>query len=157
MIHFYECPMNESVELIEKGIRRHSIEKFYNLDIIKSTVLIESDERFFLGLENANSLKLLRIRSVLEFFLPKLIIKFDKNNFSKYSLRFSIMSFIIAILIIIGLLKGILGMFKDISNLEPVMISLTLGLFFLFLTKWEVKLINRKIIKAIKRVEENIC
>ena len=151
MIYFYKVLLDETdTDLIEKGIRSHSIEKYYNLDILKSTVLVESKDRFFWGLEKKKSMKLLRIRSVIEFFLPKLIIKFDKNDFTKYSLRFSTLSLIIVIAMLIGFITAIFDTISNTPNFEPIVTSFIFIISFYFLTRFEMRIINKKVNRAIQ-------
>lgn len=133
-------------EDIENAMRNRSLKRTTSLDMKSSTSYAGTDGKYFLGYEKEKSIDFLRIRSPFEFFLPKILIKFDKENFNKYTLRFDTISTIICMLILLSI---VLTLFYSISknriesDLDGVLFYVAL---FVVLTLVEV-MINRFYIK----------
>ena len=155
MIYFLTKTLTEDSKIIEKSIRSYSLERFYGLDIINATVYTESDETFFIGLEKPKTIMFIRIRNILEFALPKLILKFDKDNFSSYKVRFGILPFIIGILLCVRILLGIFLVFMRAEDLEALVPPLITASLFVLFTKIELNWVDKKIKKSIENLKNN--
>ena len=131
------------------------MERFYGLDIIKATVYVESDERFFIGLEKPKTIKFIRIRSILELLLPKLILKFEKDDFSSYKIRYALLPFILLLFILIGLIHGFFAILKNINDFDIIIFPVIISICFFLFTKIELKLIHKKIMKSIENIKNN--
>lgn len=75
-----------SGKIIETAIRRHSARKHHSLQII-SSVYPNMSEKYFVGYEKAHEIDFCRIRTSYEVFLPKMIIRFNKADFTRYTLH----------------------------------------------------------------------
>jgi hypothetical protein len=140
--------------LIEKAIRSFSLKRQGSLDLKQSSSYITEDNKYFLGSETESYIQITRLRTPFENLIPKLILRFDKKDFSVYQIRFSFPSNLIyatlIIAVVLNLLKllfsGQLG-----SNIGFVVIISTI---FTLLTLLEIKITTQKVKKAIDRTTD---
>lgn len=149
MIYFSKNTIeNFSSESTENAIRKFSAKRNTSLDL-KSSSSYTNEDKYFLGLESNNDLKITRIRTNFEAFFPKIIVSFPKvHQFEMYKIRFSFLSSVVFIGLLYALLQSIyiLIVDKEFENdVIPLIISFTV---FIVLTIVEIKLTKLKIKKA---------
>lgn len=149
MIYFSKNTIeNFSSESTENAIRKFSAKRNTSLDL-KSSSSYTNEDKYFLGLESNNDLKITRIRTNFEAFFPKIIVSFPKvHQFEMYKIRFSILSTIVFIVLLFAILQSIYTLIvdKEIENdVIPLIICFTV---FIVLTTLEIKLTKSKIKKA---------
>lgn len=150
MIYFQKINLQHlPQEQIEKKIRAFSSKRHSSLDLQSSSTYI-NDEKKFLGLENENYLKIVRIRTPFERYLPRIIVRFDKNDFSFYSIRLCLVSFIITFILTFGMILNIVYSIINKQWESDFLSVLILSLFYLFLISIEIKLTKRRINLIIK-------
>lgn len=135
--------------VIEKAIRKFSLKRHSSLDLQSSSSYITEDGKYFLGQETEKYIRTTRFRTPFEKLLPKLILRFNKNDFESYQIRFSFPSNLIFLVLVIAIL---LNFFKFISSGRlggNIGFVIVLSILFALLTLLEIKLISRKIKKAI--------
>lgn len=143
-------PKNDNL-LIEKAVRSFSLKRHGSLDLKQSSSYITEDNKYFLGSETDSFIKITRLRTPFENFLPKLILRFDKKDFNVYQIRFSFPSNLIYVILIIAIVLNISkmiisGLFG--SNIGVIIIISTI---FTLLTLIEIKITTQKVKKAIDR------
>lgn len=139
---------------VENAIRKFALKRHTYLDFHSSSTNIGTD-KLFLGLENESSIYVTRIRSNFEQLLPKLIIRFDKaEGFSKYRIRYSLVSnFVLAFICIALILNIIYSLINE--QLESDITSIFVFLcIFLFLTSVELRLTKAKLRQGIVKTEQ---
>jgi len=145
---------NSNPEIVEKAIRAYSLKRHTSLDF-KVTATYTSEEKYFLGLESADDLKITRLRTPFERFFPEVIIRFEKKKgFSSFQIRYSVISTIVFCALVIGLISNLLYLTNDyfaIENLLPLVILLSL---FSGLTFLEINITRNRINKAIQKTTE---
>lgn len=150
MFYFTTIPVNDSPLINAEGaIRKYSLKRHIPLDFQSSSSNIR-EEKYFLGNENSNDLKITRIRTSFEWLFPKLIVSVPKKaTFENFKVRYCLLSLIIFFYIIIVISQSI---FYSINNNEfdsNILIMLALFALFIILTFIELKLTKRKINQAI--------
>lgn len=142
--------------LIEKAVRSFSLKRHSSLDLKQSSSYITEDNKYFLGLETDSYIKITRLRTPFENFLPKLILRFDKKDFSVYQIRFSFPSNLIYATLIIAVVLNLAKMITSGqlgSNIGSILIISTI---FILLTLFEIKIATQKVKKAIDRTMNSI-
>ncbi len=130
-------------EDIENAMRSRALKRTRPLDIKSSTSYSSSDGKYFLGYEKEKSLDFLRIRSPFEYFLPKMLINFKKENFNRYTLQFNPVSVIIFFLTVFVLILNLFYSLKEESDIYTILLFTGI---FVVLTLIEV-MINKYYIK----------
>jgi hypothetical protein len=151
MIYFTKTTIdNFSPDNTENAIRRFSAKRHTSLDLKSSSSYIMED-KYFLGLEGNNDLKITRIRTPFERFFPKVIVSFPKDSrFEIYKIRYSILSTFVFIVLVIAVLQSFYTLIVD-KEFENDFIPLTIVfVIFIGLTIAEIKLTKLKIKKAIE-------
>lgn len=141
---------NDTIERIlrRKSVKRHTL---FGLDIKSSSTYVKDENRSFIGIETNKNIKVTRIRTPFEWFLPKLILRFDKNNFTKYRIRYSLFSFIIAVFLALIIVLNIFYSLKY-KNLESNFINIIiLTAIFLALSFVEIKICKRYVNSIINK------
>ena len=136
---------------VETAVRQCAAKRHLPLDI-HSSIADWGSDKLFLGVETETSIKITRTRSSFERFLPKLIIRFDKENtFLQYKIRYSLRSTIVFVLILLLAGSNIIDMLRSDLFLPGVLFDvLLLGIFLLF-TWLEFRITKSKLNKAITR------
>jgi len=94
MLYFKKIYLPNDLEKqdLEKGLRSRSLKRSQMLDFVFETTNTGTD-KYFLGNEGKKDLKLTRIKTSFESFLPKIIISFPKETAEQYyKFRLSILS-----------------------------------------------------------------
>ena len=98
---------------VENAIRHFSSKRHASLDIKSSSSSI-GENKYFLGLEGENDLKITRIRTPFESLFPKIIVSFPKDRqFLSFKIRYSILSIIIFGILFIAVLQSIYSIIID--------------------------------------------
>lgn len=150
MIYFKKIYFNyDDKANIEAALRKNSIKRTRGLDLGSSKLDIGTDKCFF-GYDGKNALYFTRIKSSVEFFLPKIIFSISKNETDiYYGYRLSILPFILVSLFSIGLIIGIISLVAGIPQSEGL---ISFGVFVMILIAliWaEIKITSLKIKKVI--------
>lgn len=133
-------------EEIEENIRQSSLKRHTSLDLKRSAAYVASKDKVFLGYENESKISLLRISAPFEFFLPKLVATFTKNDFQKYRLRLHLPSLMLFLFLTVIL---ILKLYSSVSSgsyneLKSILIFNLIFYCLLFIEyKLVLKTINR--------------
>lgn len=142
---------NYETERIENAVRKFSLKRHASLDFISTATYETDNEKYFLGSENDTYLKIVRLRTPFERILPKLILRFNKKNFSEFQIRYSLISFIVFILLVTAFLSGLYQMIiHKQTDIDFVLINVLLIIFAL-MTSLEFVLTRRKLFKAISK------
>lgn len=152
MLYFTKSSLDSyPAENTENAIRKFSAKRHTSLDL-KSSSPEKKEDKYFLGLEGKSDLKVTRIRTSFERFLPKVIVSFPKNrHFKEYKIRYSILSTVIITVLSIAVLLNIYWFLID-KEFENDFIPLALVfLTFIGLTIIEIKLTRLRIRKAIEK------
>jgi hypothetical protein len=140
-----------SLELAEKSIRSFSLKRLTSLDF-KTTSSAGQEDKYFVGLDGPQDLKISCIRSSLERVFPHLIISFPKHeSFIRYRVRYSFFSTLFLAVLIWGLLERLYEVFVYEESSRHLMEMTVLCAVFVGLTLLEMTLVKRKIKKAITR------
>ena len=152
MLYFKQITCdNLSTDTIENAIRHYSSKRHTSLDFKDSSSYI-TDDNYFLGLEGENDLKITRIRTLFESFLPKLIISFPKErHFEIYRIRYSLPSTIVFCVLLFGVLLSIFQLLVDKEIENDYLLLIGIFILFIVLTLLEIKLTKQKINRAINR------
>ena len=139
---------------VEKAVRRFSAKRYTSLDLSPSSSLIQ-EEKYFLGLENNDTLSITRIRTPFERLIPKIVLSFKKEaHFKTYRTRLSLFTFIAFIFIALGFADSLYYAVADYS-FDAGLISSTLLLAgFAGLVLLEMKITGMKLNKAVSRTIE---
>ncbi len=155
MFFFKTIGLQESDrDTIEKAIRRYSIRRHTTLDLLSSLNTSFDKEKLFLGYETNEKIQFTRLRGPLDRYFPKFILVFQKNDFSSYQVRYSLISNLAVMALALSLLVGIVGVISlgDFSFIG--MIIILSGIFFA-LSKLEYKLATQDVNIAISRWEKD--
>jgi hypothetical protein len=150
MIYFQKIELQDiSQGLVEKKIRESSFKRHSSLDLLSSSTYV-NEEKHFLGIESDKFINIIRIRTPFERLLPRIIVRFDKDDFSFYKIRLSLLSFLISIFLSTAIVLNI--MYSIINgHLESDILSVfAISLIYLLLIMIEIKLTKREINKTIK-------
>jgi hypothetical protein len=151
MIYFTKTTIdNFSPDNTENAIRRFSAKRYTSLDLKSSSSYIKED-KYFLGLEGNNDLKITRIRTPFERFFPKIILSFPKDRrFEIYKIRYSILSTFVFLILLMAVLQSIYSLIVD-KDFENDLVPLTIGfIIFIVFTFLEIRLTKLKIQNSIK-------
>jgi hypothetical protein len=144
---------NTDPAIIEKAIRAFSLKRLTSLDLITSSASYTSEDKYFLGVEKNNDLFITRIRTPFERFLPKLIIRFKKeDDFTSYQIRYSLPAIAFTLLNILGLFANLFYLLTtDGFNFEGLFVISLIILLFLLFTLVELTFTRNRINKAIEK------
>lgn len=133
----------------EDAIRKYSLKRHVSLDFQSSASNIKED-KYFLGNENINDLKITRIRTSFEWLFPKLIISIPKEmRVESFKVRYCLLSYIIFFYLLFVISQGIFYSINENEIDENIFTMLAFLIVFLLLTFIEIKLTKRKINQAI--------
>ncbi len=155
MFYFTKFTLDNSPLLsVEEAIRHYSLKRHLPLDLQSSTSNITEDKYFF-GKENNETLNLTRIRPSFEWMLPKLIISFSKGvDAADFKIRYCLLSMIIFVFLLLSIISNIFSAISD-AEFNSDIFTLTVVLaIFLILTYIEVQLTKRKINQAINNFDK---
>jgi len=136
------------------AIRQHSRKQRTSLDFqfIRSTLV--GDDALFLGRETTNKLTVTRVRVAAEQLFPKLIVRFDKREPNRVTIRFSLLSSLVAIwLVVVGIVNLVYSIRSSRMESDTASILVFAGLF-IAATFAEYKLTQRKLKEALSQ-EQN--
>jgi hypothetical protein len=134
---------------LEKGLRSKSLKRSQILDFVFETTNIGTD-KYFLGNECKKDLKLTRIKTSFESFLPKIIISFPKETAVQYyKFRLSVLSTIILMVLTLLLFSCFLDLVINQKNAEAFLISMTLFLIYFLFILLELKITKNRILKSV--------
>ncbi len=150
MFYFLKTNTNNYSKDTENAIRKYSAKRHTSLDFKSSSTYIK-EEKYFLGLEGNDDLKITRIRTPFEKYFPKVIVSFPKDkHFEIYKIRYSILSTLVFIALLTFMIESLYFLIIE-KEFEYDLVSLgIIFLIFCCLTIAEIKLTNRKIRKAIE-------
>ena len=140
---------NANPEIVEKAIRAYSLKRHASLDLQfnLTTAYQGNNEKHFLAQENDKEICLTRIRTPFAFILPKLIVRFKKeDNFTSYQIRYSLPSLLVNCLAIYGMFGELPRNFSE----ELVLILLLILLGILLLTGFEINNTRNRIKESIE-------
>jgi len=140
---------NTDPAIIEKAIRTYSLKRHASLDLYFNLKLGYQgiDNKYFLATENNNEIILTRLRTPFAFILPKLIVRFKKEDgFTSYKVRYSLPWMLINCLYIYSLF----GTLPRNFSTEILLLFLGILLGVLMLTGFEVLNTRDRIKKAIE-------
>lgn len=145
---------NWESEQIENAIRRHTAKRNHSLNWI-SSIYHNMNKYYFLGVENDTTMNMTRVTTEFELFLPKIIIDFNKSDFTSYSIHLSLVYKAIFIFILMIFVSGIYHalFFSEFENLLYAPIFL---IAFCFFTKWEINVTHKKILKTITQYHAKV-
>ncbi len=137
-------------QAVENAIRQFSAKRHTSLDLQSSASYI-SDHKVFLGLENDTNIRITRVRSPFERFLPKLIVRFDKaDGFNCYRIRLSLLPNLMFLFLTIAIILNVIGSLTN-GRLESDLPSiLALYLTFVALILLEITLTKRRLSAILK-------
>ena len=134
--------------VIENRIRKASIKSVGHLDLTSSTSYIGTEKKFF-GHETEKCLMITRIRGPIEKYLPKLIVKFDKQEgYNKYKIRFSLIATILITLLTLLAISLFIESIKSQQFESQLIMALVIIVTLILMTIIEMK-VTQKIITKI--------
>ncbi|RBQ04625.1 hypothetical protein [Pedobacter miscanthi] len=140
---------NSEKQELEKSLRSKSLKRSQMLDFVFETSNIGTD-KYFLGNEGKKDLKLTRIKTSFESFLPKIIISFPKETaIQYYKFRLSVLSTLILALLSFLLLISFLDVVMNQKNAEAFLITLVLSVIYFSFILLELKITKNRILKSI--------
>ena len=151
MVYFkrVSLPPSEKQKL-ENAIRKVALKRLHALDFESSVTDIGTD-KLFLGLEDKVDVKFTRLRTSLEKYFPKFIISIPREEtVNEYKLRYSLLSTIVFIALVLTLPLTIYATAMQNTGYESILFSLAVIAVYLLLSLFELRIINRKIKKAVK-------
>lgn len=150
MLYFTSVRISgHSKDHVEHAIRHFSLKRHTSLDLQSSSTYIRED-KYFLGLEGKNDVKIIRLRTPFERLLPGVILRFSKDQaFGVYKIRYSLLSMIVFCSLLIGVLEMIVSLARDRSSAFDFVPLVILFLVFMGLTYLEIRLTQRKIQQAL--------
>ncbi|WP_428225565.1 hypothetical protein [Flavobacterium sp.] len=150
MLYFKILSINKkSSKEIEIKLRQFASKRNFSLDFSSSTT-DRNELKKFLGLEDDKSLKLTRLRSSFEIFLPKIILKFDKSTgYTVCKIRLCFLSSFMFLIISISILFGIYNSIKTNQLENDLYDSILFLALFIILTQIEIYLSKVKIKKTL--------
>lgn len=151
MIYFKTISiLNSDNETIENSIRKYSLKRHGKLDMKQSSSYITEDDKYFLGAETEKYLTITRLRTPFENVLPKLIVRFEKNNFKIYKIRYSFPSNLIYATLILSIILNIVHLIVSGSIGGNISFVILISIVFILMTLIEVKFTTRRINKVIE-------
>jgi hypothetical protein len=140
---------NADPAIVEKAIRAYSLKRYTSLDLYfnLTTAYQTIDNKYFYARENEKEILLTRIRTPFAFILPKLIVRFKKEDgFTSYQIRYSLPAMLVNCLYIYGLFGELPYNFST----EILLLFLGILLGILLFTGFEVLNTRDRINKAIE-------
>lgn len=135
-------------ENLEKGLRNRSLKRSQMLDFVFETSNMGTD-KYFLGNEGKKDLKLTRIKTSFESFLPKIIISFPKEmDLQYYKFRLSILSTFIFTILSLLLVTTFLDVIINQKNMEGFLVGIALSAIYFLLILLELKITRNRISKS---------
>lgn len=138
-------------QLIEKAIRNFSLKRHGSLDLKQSSSYITEENKYFLGSETEHFIKITRLRTPFENLLPKLILRFDKNNFNQYQIRFSFPSNLLFATLIIAIVLNLVKLIVSRQFGSNIGFIVVISIIFSLLALIEIKITTQKVKKAIEK------
>ena len=135
---------------IEKGLRRASLKRTSSLDMVSSVSDIGTD-KLFIGYEDKKGLTFTRIKSSLEKFLPKLIIRLFKEEPCAYKIRFAAPAALFFVGVICFFLLFIYAFFAGNISGEGLFYFTVFAVAYFLLIKFEIRLTTSRVDKALAR------
>jgi hypothetical protein len=133
---------------LEKGLRSRSLKRSQMLDFVFETTNIGTD-KYFLGNEGKKDLKLTRIKTSFESFLPKIIISFPKETDEQYyKFRLSVLSTAILVMLSLLLFTCFLDLVTNQKNAEAFLVAVVLSLIYFLFILLELKITRNRISKS---------
>jgi hypothetical protein len=144
---------NVEERIVEAAVRQFAVRRHTSLDFQSSATYIGT-EKLFLGLEKETNLDITRIRSPFETLFPKLIIRFDKGvGFTRYRLRYSLLSFFVLIILLFAVLSSVIYSISN-NEIESDLSTVVIFLFiFILLSFFENRLTKTKLKRALTKVK----
>lgn len=157
MIYFKSISIAKADNLIiEKAIRNYSLKRHGALDFKQSSSYVTEDNKYFLGQETEKYINITRLRTPFENFLPKLILRFDKNRFNFYQIRFSFLSNIVCIVLLFALVLNLIKLITSGEFRSNVAFILFFSIVFVLMTMIEIFFTTKKLKKAINKEDLSI-
>lgn len=155
MLYFTKLTFtNYSSINVEDAIRKYSLKRHLSLDFHSSSSAI-TENKYFLGNENKNDLKITRIRTSFEWLFPKVILSVPKDgHFENLKVRYCLLSTVIFFYLAYVILKNLYFYFMYGEPISDVLGLLILLIIFLAFTYIEIQLTKRKINQAITNFGE---
>lgn len=150
-IHLTEFDKNG----IESALRHFALKRHTSLDF-KGASYEHTHNKYFLGLESDKYLRLTRIKTPLEGLIPKLIIRFHKQNFGAFSIRYSLLPSLALLLLVILLGLGVAHSISTGQVENYLVLVATVALLFVALTLLEIKLTTQKVKNAIEKGKKDV-
>lgn len=150
MLYFKKIHLLDDTEKqdLEKGLRSKSLKRSQMLDFVFETTNAGSD-KYFLGNENKKDLKLTRIKTTFESFLPKIIISFPKEAAVQYyKFRLSVLSTIILGVLSLLLFSCFLNLVINQKNAEAFLTAMILSVVYFIFILLELKITKNRILKS---------
>jgi hypothetical protein len=150
MFYFTKIIIDDSPLLdAENAIRKYSLKRHVILDF-KSSASKITEDKYFLGNENKNDLKITRIRTSFEWLFPKLIISVPKQTpFESFKVRYCLLSSFIFVYLLFENFQSLLNSIRDNEIDQNLFFWLIFLGLFITMTYVELRLTKRKINKAI--------
>jgi hypothetical protein len=157
MFYFKQIIIDKSfIETSEEAIRNYSSKRHTSLDLTPSSSYIKED-KFFLGLEGENDLKITRIRTAFEKYFPKVIISFPKDrHFETYKIRYSLLSSIVFFILLFAALQTVFYVIFGEEDAYELLALVIVFLSFIVLTFLEINVTKRKINQAIMKFDKRM-
>ena len=134
---------------VESSMRKSSLRRNSSLRIKSRSSYVWEDDKYFLGYERESVIDFVRLKTPFEIFIPRLIVQFDKNNFSSYTLRLGLLGQLVSIFWLVFLFISIFFSIVRLK-LESSVINITFLLaVFAVLVFFEFYLLKKAIKKAI--------
>ena len=124
------------------------------LHIWTSQVLLHTlvRKKKFFGHETDKYLMITRIRGPVEKYLPKLIVKFDKEqDFTKYKIRFSLLATVLITLFTLMAISFLIELIKCKQFNGEIIIPLILLALLILFTLLEIKITQKIIDKTLTK------
>ena len=140
----------------EAALRKVSLKRTSPLDFSSAITDIGSD-KLFLGYIGKSALTFTRLRTSVEKFLPKLVIKLPLDGEDcYYQLRLSVVSATVFILFTFGFLIAFAGILSGNTEIGGLLsAAIFLGLYFALLA-FEINIVSNRIKKALLKSQSAI-
>lgn len=137
-------------DFIEKSILDKTIRTKKSLEYF-SPASWEGQTKFFYGKENESQIFLTRTKTPIERILfPKAVVEFDKNDFTKYKIRLSLLGYLVGLLILVSVFGNLFfASWEEIQREFLQIISLCLGFIGFYLM--DIQIAERKIKQALRQ------
>lgn len=134
---------------LEQAMRKSSLKRTRPLNFI-STVSDIGNTKLFLGYDGKKDVQFSRLRTSFEKFMPKVIIILPKNGVGfEYKLRYSLLSTVVVFFLALGFIFTAAIALINKYNYEGILVPIVFFGGFMFLTMLELKIVSKRIQKAI--------